>query len=165
MAGYLNFWAIPPHPLKKTLLCRCMWVSDKTGWVSDKNKENESFAYPIRGIDYDPEEKMLYIGDEMGVMRKLDVSPLLYKLDMIAEEQKGLSLSPDKASDPTFGLTATANKEPIKFSQDDVRVVAEWEAHKDAINWVTWVPALQVVASSGYDCQVMIFGADPADEE
>lgn len=38
-------------------------------------------------------------------------------------------------------------------------LVEQWHAHKDAINYVTWVPDLKIVASCSFDCNVYIWGA------
>jgi hypothetical protein len=45
----------------------------------------EKIAFPIRGLDYDPVGRMLYTGDEMGYMMKLDVSELLDKLQEVQD--------------------------------------------------------------------------------
>jgi len=49
--------------MKNQLLCRVFgnYDKDKTG-------------FPFRGVDYDPEKRMLYAGDEMGYMLQWDVS-------------------------------------------------------------------------------------------
>lgn len=39
--------------------------------------------FPIRAIDYDKEEKIMYTGDEMGFMIRWDISKLLSKLDSL----------------------------------------------------------------------------------
>lgn len=125
--GYLNFWAIThtPHPWKNKLLTRRKYVNDEekiqkesgqktykyqpNKAAGNQDEEEEQYEQPIRGIDYDPVERMLYCGDEMGYMLKLDVSKLLDKVDMICEEARvsKASMSPDKQDDGTFNLTAT----------------------------------------------------------
>ena len=36
--------------------------------------------FPIRAIDYDPEERIVWTGDELGYMQRWDVGDLLDKL-------------------------------------------------------------------------------------
>ena len=43
--------------------------------------------FPIRAIDYDKEEKMMYTGDEMGFMIRWDISKLLEKLESLAPNE------------------------------------------------------------------------------
>jgi len=108
--------------------------------LKDDDSRQKGYAYPIRGIDYDPVERMLYTGDEKGYMQKLDVRPLLDKLEMANQDAKAKSSkSPEKTGDNTF-LTGTGGAEKIKFSEADVKVVCCRKAHNDHINWVTWIP-------------------------
>lgn len=39
-------------------------------------------------------------------------------------------------------------------------MIYNWQAHKDAINWVTWIPELRLIGSSSYDCNVFLWSAD-----
>jgi hypothetical protein len=48
--------------------------------VAKGQPAREIIYFPIRAIDYDPEERMLWTGDELGYMQKWDVSQLLDKL-------------------------------------------------------------------------------------
>ena len=57
-------------------------------------------------------------------------------------------------------ITSTNRADKIKFSEADVKIVYKWKAHTDAINWVTWVSELQVVASCSYDCNVYLWDKD-----
>jgi len=45
----------------------------------------------------------------------------------------------------------------VVFSEDDVKLVNRWKAHKDAINWITWVPELKAIGSCSYDCNVYLW--------
>jgi|TARA_B110000285_G_C15120793_1_gene616993 hypothetical protein len=36
--------------------------------------------FPIRAIDYDPEERIIWTGDELGYMQRWDIGDLLDKL-------------------------------------------------------------------------------------
>lgn len=76
--GYLNFYAID-GVLKNQLLCRRREVNHAEQ-IQGPNKTAEMIYFAIRGIDYDPEQKMLWTGDELGYMQKWDVSSLLNKL-------------------------------------------------------------------------------------
>jgi len=157
MNGYLNFYAITPltGDLKNKLLARCSFKNTEEGYSSDE-------AFAIRGIAYDPEERMIFTGDEMGFMRKLDINNLLDKLEMLApNEDSGQkkNISPDKKGDATF-LTGTNMADKLKISEDDVEEIDCWRAHKDAINWVEWIPSLGLAGSSSYDCNVYLWGWD-----
>jgi hypothetical protein len=76
--GYLNFYAID-GAMKNQLLCRRREVNEAEQ-IQGVNKNAEPIFFAIRGIDYDPEEKMIWTGDELGYMQKWDVSSLLTKL-------------------------------------------------------------------------------------
>jgi hypothetical protein len=39
-------------------------------------------------------------------------------------------------------------------------LVKRWKAHKDAINWITWVPELEVSGSCSYDCNVYLWNRE-----
>lgn len=68
--GYILFWCVTSsaHPCKSKLLCTIRDESEAE--VGDDKKP----YFPIRAIDYDAEERMLYTGDEMGYMIKWSVS-------------------------------------------------------------------------------------------
>lgn len=80
--GYLNFYAVTPSYIKNTLLARVREVNqDEQITVAPGEKSRETIYFPIRAIDYDPEERMLWTGDELGYMQKWDVRKLLDKLE------------------------------------------------------------------------------------
>lgn len=117
-------------------------------------------AFPIRGIDYDPERRWLFTGDEIGCLATWDVSKLLDKMDQVMadyrQRQPGM-----QEKDSTF-ITGSSgeNWEKIKFSADDVKLINHFSAHTDAISWVTWVPELRVVATSSFDKNVYMWSTD-----
>jgi len=81
--GYINFWCVsaplgnrPAHPKKNALLCQ---IQDPS--VADFGEQEKPPHFPIRAIDYDQEEKMLYTGDEMGFLIKWDISKVVDKLN------------------------------------------------------------------------------------
>jgi WD40 repeat protein len=67
--GYLNFYAVYPSHNRNTLLYT---VKDD---IESEVGTLENF--PIRSLDYDIEENVIYSGDEMGYMHKWDVSNLV----------------------------------------------------------------------------------------
>jgi WD40 repeat protein len=71
--GYLHFWAVTPHPRKNELLCS----------IKDDNTSEVGTIvnFPIRAIDFDAKDRVLFTGDEMGYMHKWDLNTLLRKLD------------------------------------------------------------------------------------
>jgi hypothetical protein len=46
------------------------------------------------------------------------------------------------------------------FTPDDVIPICRWEAHKDLINMVTFVPELNIIATCSFDCNVYMFRAE-----
>lgn len=97
--GYMHFWCVTawPHPKKNVHLCSRQDPSpsefqeiikdDKKGKASgrDPDEDSEEGAkpahFPIRAMDFDPETKMLYTGDEMGYMNKWDLTGLIEKCE------------------------------------------------------------------------------------
>lgn len=57
-------------------------------------------------MDYDPEERILYTGDEMGYMHKWDMNQLLDKLDLEKEQEKQSKLA-EKQGAQTGGAFIT----------------------------------------------------------
>lgn len=82
--GRIYFWGVMPSSARNELL-----------WVVKNDIESEVGTienFPIRGMDFDPDNKVLYTGDEMGYMHKWDISRLIDKLDQldkIVEESVG----------------------------------------------------------------------------
>lgn len=46
----------------------------------------------------------------------------------------------------------------FKYLDEDVVLLNQWMAHKDAINFLSWVPDLKVAASCSFDCNVYVWG-------
>lgn len=82
--GKLYFWGVMPSCARNELLCTVKQdIESEVGTIEN---------FPIRGMDFDPDDKILYTGDEMGNLQKWDVSGLINKLeelDRMAEESKG----------------------------------------------------------------------------
>lgn len=152
MGGFLNFYAITPSPMKNQLLCRIKHINE------EETTSQEKIAFPFRGVDYDPERKMLFTGDEMGYMMQWDVSSLLDKLEQVQEDYNKQKGNSDK-QDATF-VTGTTSWDKIKFSESDVKQLNCWKAHTESINCVTWIKDLKLVGSCSYDCNVYLWGTD-----
>lgn len=77
--GYIHFWCVTTsaHVMRGKLLC-----SKRDHSKADVGEDQKPPYFPIRAIDYDKEEQMLYTGDEMGYMIKWDVSGVIKKLNM-----------------------------------------------------------------------------------
>jgi WD40 repeat protein len=76
LSGYLHFWCVTArtHMGRNQLM---LSIFDKS-----KSDAGDGIAnFPIRAMDYDPETKILYTGDEMGYMNKWDLTDLVYKLE------------------------------------------------------------------------------------
>mmetsp|Transcript_7071 Transcript_7071/g.5325 ORF Transcript_7071/g.5325 Transcript_7071/m.5325 type:complete len:172 (-) Transcript_7071:527-1042(-) len=83
LEGYLHFWAVSPSPRKNELLCS----------VKDDNTSEVGTIvnFPVRAVDFDEKEKVLYTGDEMGFMHKWNLGRLLDKLEEIKVREHKLS--------------------------------------------------------------------------
>lgn len=68
MAGYLNFWAMNPHPHKGKRLAFVINQNNQEKIDRGHGPELNLLNFAIRGIDFDPENRMLYTGDESGYM-------------------------------------------------------------------------------------------------
>ena len=88
MDGYINFWALSPHVLRNDCLLQKIFYNEKEMIDKGKGVESTPISFPVRGMDYDPEERILYTGDEMGYMMKWDLNQLLDKMDEAAEVHK-----------------------------------------------------------------------------
>lgn len=73
--------------------------------------------FPIRAMDYDEKNQMLFTGDEMGYMNKWDISRLNEKLDELVAPKDQQKQSSDQNSFPLTGVNTSTK---IKFSAEDV---------------------------------------------
>lgn len=55
----------------------------------------------------------------------------------------------------TFGLTSVAEED--EFRVEDLPILEPYKAHEDAINWVTYVADLHLVATASFDFHVYIW--------
>jgi hypothetical protein len=121
--------------------------------AGDFGDETNPPHFPIRALDFDPNEQCIYTGDEQGFMLKWDISVLLQKMDSIKQElDKHMKQQGRHHAGKASFLTAVATGG--EFEERDVQQVARWKAHKDLINMVSVVPELGVVASCSFDCNV-----------
>lgn len=58
------------------------------------------------------------------------------------------------------GTDPSKLEDDIEFANGDVIRHAQWKAHADAINWVTWAADLKVAASCSFDCNVYMWFRD-----
>lgn len=143
--------------------------------------------YPIRAIDFDAENSILFTGDEMGYIQRWDISILLAKLEEVSRKERkvpykgpsdiledglGILESSSKKNlheSATFvtGIDAggTAPKAKIEFVTADVVLSYRWGAHTDTINWITYTPELNCLASCSFDCNVYMWKWIPDTEE
>jgi len=67
--GMLNFYSVYPAHNRNTHLCSVKDdIESEVGTVEN---------FPIRSLDFDEAERMIYTGDEMGNMHKWDVRKLI----------------------------------------------------------------------------------------
>lgn len=125
--GYLNFYAILPHPLRNTCLLRRLEINEAEQLGSAKK-----VAYAIKAIDFDEHDKVLYTGDEIGYIQKWDMTDFLEKLAAHKSEHEQKEL---KRQTSAF---LTLHEEPLKYdyTAEDVPLVKSWPAHRDAINYL-----------------------------
>ena len=78
LEGKLYFWAVSPSPRRNELLC--------TAKDDNESEVGTIENFPVRAIDFDPETKTLFTGDEMGFMHKWDLSQLIDKLQPLSKK-------------------------------------------------------------------------------
>jgi hypothetical protein len=87
--GYLHFFAVTPSPRKNEHLCK----------VTNMNisQVGSKVNYPIRAIDFDAENNILYTGDEMGWIQRWDLTVLFAKLQEVqrTESKAAYKIQPD----------------------------------------------------------------------
>lgn len=89
--GYIKFWCISSssHPLKNKLVA---YIRDESpGELIKLNERQEPMKpqpqyVPIRAIEYNEQDKILYTGDEMGYLIKWDISRLIEKVAMLSPD-------------------------------------------------------------------------------
>jgi WD40 repeat protein len=64
----------------------------------------------------------------------------------------------DKTS--MFITNPNPKADAITFDNSDVQLVHSWQAHKNQINCITWVPELSLVTSCSYDCNVFMWNTN-----
>jgi WD40 repeat protein len=64
----------------------------------------------------------------------------------------------------TGGGIEMKDEKEIQFKESDVKMLNQWSAHKDAINWVCWSPELKVASSCSFDCNVYMWFNDSQDK-
>ncbi len=83
--GFLHFFAVNPSPRKNEHLCKVSNVNT--------SQVGTMVNYPIRAIDFDSVNQMLYTGDEMGYIQRWDLNSLFAKLNEVSvKEAKTSSL-------------------------------------------------------------------------
>lgn len=121
-------------------------------------------------MDFDREAQCLYTGDEMGFMNKWDVSKLIEKLDKlkpadelddedIPETERSSKKNMKRAATFITGFNESLVKTEF-IAEELVENVHRWQAHKEFINQVTFVPELDVFATCSFDCNVYMWNKD-----
>jgi hypothetical protein len=138
-------------------------------------------------MDFDPIHNVLYTGDEMGWIQRWDLNKLFDKLEEVKKKEfKGaykrgadgledkIGISGDKKAatiDTTFvtgvdmGMAVGSIKSKIEFSASDIDAPYKWPAHTDTINYITYVPDLDCIASCSFDCNVYMWKWRPPTED
>jgi len=137
------------HPKKNQHLCKAQDHS-----TDDVGEGQKPPHFPIRAIDFDKEEGMLYTGDEMGYLIKWDITVLIEKMKAITqlkqeeaadeeageeeEEGEGKKVPKNKATFVT-GMTDNWN-DKVEFKDEDIKPLLRFRAHQDLINFISFVP-------------------------
>ena len=58
------------------------------------------------------------------------------------------------------GVDAGGGKTKIEFGSEDVILIERWNAHANCINWISYIPELNCVASCSFDCNVYIWNTN-----
>ena len=120
--GYLNFYAVD-GVMKNTILCRKRILNEAEQIAAPAEKFNKvdlgiqydtAVYFPIKALDFDPEEQMVWTGDDVGYMAKWDVSVLIHKVietekRHLKEEKNKKSNTPKANSKATF-ITGTGSE-------------------------------------------------------
>ena len=71
--------------------------------MKDKDKKivGEPISFAIRALDFNPETKTLYTGDEMGYLQVWNLKPLLEKLEDAEKQAESIKANIKKGSDTT----------------------------------------------------------------
>ena len=48
------------------------------------------------------------------------------------------------------------------YTEEDVPLLEIFKAHRDSINFISWVPDLKIIASCSFDCNVYVWGRNEA---
>jgi WD40 repeat protein len=163
--GFIHFYCVTAtqHPRKNSHLCK---VQDHS--IADIGDLSKPPHFPIRAMDFDKEEGMLYTGDEMGYLIKWDINILIDKLAAITPKAAGddedlaaaQALNPQKlVKGKSAFITDMENGEKIDFLDSDIQKVLRYRAHQDLINEVTFVPECGngIIATCSFDCNVYMW--------
>lgn len=77
--GFLHFFAVTPSPRKNEHLCKISNVNT--------SQVGTQVNYPIRAMDFDPVNDILYTGDEMGYIQRWDLKDLFTKLSDVKRKE------------------------------------------------------------------------------
>ena len=58
------------------------------------------------------------------------------------------------------GVNQAESLEELKFGPEDVIESEPWKAHDDAINCVTYIPELKLIATCAFDYHVYVYDAE-----
>ena len=109
--------------MKNTILCRKRILNEAEQIAAPAEKFNKvdlgiqydtAVYFPIKALDFDPEEQMVWTGDDVGYMAKWDVSVLIHKVietekRHLKEEKNKKSNTPKANSKATF-ITGTGSE-------------------------------------------------------
>ena len=121
---------------------------------------HDLIAYAIKAIDFDADEQVLFTGDEQGYLQKWDLRIFLAKLQREKEDAEDKQRQKSNIGlKSTAFITAADAQQDIVYTVEDVRLVFNWLAHNDSINFVSWVhEPIGIVASCSFDCNVYMWG-------
>lgn len=128
-------------------------------------------------MDFDPLNNILYTGDEMGWIQRWDLNKLFEKLgevskkeskgafkragegleDKIGDSKKGGAIDGTFVTGVDMGMATGSLKTKIEFGASDIEAPYRWAAHTDTINYITYVPDLDCIASCSFDCNVYMW--------
>ena len=73
--------------------------------------------YPIRAIDFDAENSILYTGDEMGYIQRWDISILLAKLEEVSRKERKVPYKgPSDILEDGLGILESSSKKNLHES-------------------------------------------------
>ena len=152
-SGKCRFIVTPPSQMKFFEILSFMNI-DENEKEKDKDKEKDplddgrKYNIPISCVEYDYENKCMFVGDQVGYLKCYDISKLCEMIEFGESKKKG-------ENDPLITLEVIENFK-------DINVNLKWavEAHKESIKHIHHVEIEpKIIITTSNDLKIKIFDA------